>query len=465
MKRTKIICTIGPASMKPSTLVSMMRAGMNVARLNLSHGTYASHRSMLRAIRAAAKKVGKPVAVLADLQGPKIRLGTLPEAGVLLRAGASISFDTKATGYREGVLPVTYARLHADVKAGHRILIDDGLLEVRVDRVAKTVIHATVVNGGIVTSHKGMNFPDTTLRVPALTPKDRKDVVFAVQAGVDMMALSFVTHPKDVRTLRSLIRKAAKRGTVLPQIIVKIEKHEAVKQFAAILAEADGVMVARGDLGVEIAAEHVPIVQKEIIHDCRAAGKPVIVATQMLDSMIRNPRPTRAEVSDVANAVFDHTDAVMLSGETATGKYPLATVRTMAKIVEESEASSFDDVAVSLVVPTRKEAAIARAIHILADAGTIEAAAAHVSSVSWAQTLLSERPQIPLVLACADAVTARQMMLRWGVVPVVLSATPATTLARRLRTLTLRTLNLSRTARIAFILGEEHGSGFDVLPA
>ncbi len=347
-KRTKIVCTIGPASAIPTKLLQMIKSGMNVARLNMSHGTYASHRSMIKMISVAAKKAGEPVALLADIQGPKIRLGILPEAGVDLKNGSVVIFTTASDTYRDGILPVTYKNMHRDVKVGDRVMIDDGILEVKVTKVNGKEVSAKVVNGGKVTSHKGMNFPDTTLKVSPITDKDKKDVAFAVKQRVQWIAMSFVTRPEDVRTMRKLIRSVSV-GRVIdsPLLIVKIEKHEALKRFDEILKVADAIMVARGDLGVETPAEDVPLRQKEMIAKCRAAGKPVVVATQMLDSMIRNPRPTRAEVSDVANAVIDGAQAVMLSGETATGKYPVEAVAMMQKIILDTEASKFDD-AVSL---------------------------------------------------------------------------------------------------------------------
>ncbi|MCR4313841.1 MAG: pyruvate kinase [Candidatus Uhrbacteria bacterium] len=342
-RRTKIVCTVGPASSSSATLEQLMRAGMDVARLNFSHATHADHKRLLRAIRSVAKKVGKHISILGDLQGPKIRLGLLPEAGVELPVGAHVTITTSTDKYAGGKIPVTYKNLHKDLKKGHRILIEDGIFELVVTRVAGRNIEAKVVNGGKVTSHKGMNFPDSTLQVSAITVKDKDDALFGIEQGVDWIALSFVTNDKPVRALKRLIKQKTPKGKKLARVIVKIEKHEAIEHFDEILKATDAIMIARGDLGVEIEVQEVPIRQKEIIHACRHAGKPVIVATQMLDSMIRNPRPTRAEVSDVANAVFDCTSAVMLSGETASGKYPVQAVKMMVKIVKEAEASCYDD--------------------------------------------------------------------------------------------------------------------------
>ncbi|MEK9157479.1 MAG: pyruvate kinase, partial [Patescibacteria group bacterium] len=342
VKRTKIVCTIGPASSTPAIIKQMIASGMNVARLNMSHGTYPAHRALIKAILSASKALGEPVTLLADLQGPKIRLGVLPEAGVVLKTGGMVEFTTATDAYRHGLIPVTHKAMHKDVKVGHRIFIDDGLLEVKVTKVHGQTVMAKVVNGGTVTSHKGMNFPDTTLSVDPITDKDKADLAFALKAGAQWIAMSFVTRAEDMKRLRGMMSRPAK-------IIVKIEKHEALKNFNAILKEADGIMVARGDLGVETPAEDVPLRQKEIIAKCRAAGKPVVVATQMLDSMMRNPRPTRAEVSDVANAVIDHAEGVMLSGETASGKYPVAAVAMMNKICLDTEKSVYDNLQINSI--------------------------------------------------------------------------------------------------------------------
>lgn len=435
MKRTKIVCTIGPASDSPATLEAMIRSGMNVARLNFSHGTHAGHAKLARTVRAAARKRGEPVAILGDLQGPKIRLGVLPEKGVELRNGETVT------------LPVTYAGLYRDVKKDDRIFIDDGIIEVAFVKGTPGKMTVRVVSGGTVTSHKGMNFPDSTLRVSSLTAKDKEDVKFGVKIGVDWMALSFVTCAKDVLLLRRLIGKAPIR------IIVKIEKHEALDRFDEILAATDAVMVARGDLGVETPAADVPIRQKEIIEKCRLAGKPVVVATQMLDSMIRNPRPTRAEVSDVANAVCDHTDAVMLSGESATGKYPKQAVAMMAKIVEETEGSKFDDV---------EDGADGWEKKLVADK-TVDAILASAQFAPWSESLMKSRPELPFFLACPTDTQTRQANIRWGVRPFTLNAkTTAQFVTKAIAELKKRKWAKKGT-RLAVVIGGEHGAGFDVV--
>ncbi|OGL96059.1 pyruvate kinase [Candidatus Uhrbacteria bacterium RIFOXYB12_FULL_58_10] len=445
MTRTKIICTIGPTSATPAILSSMIRSGMNVARLNFSHGTHAGHAKLYRMVRAAARKAGEPVAILGDLQGPKIRVGTLPEQGVELKVGETVT------------LPVTYAALYKDAREGDRILIDDGLIEAAYVKGVSGKITVKVMNGGKVTSHKGMNFPDSTLRIASLTAKDREDVKFAVKLGVDWMALSFVTSPKDVIVLRRLIGKAPVR------IIVKIEKHEAIDRFDEILAVTDAVMVARGDLGVETPAEDVPLRQKEIIEKCRLAGKPVVVATQMLDSMIRNPRPTRAEVSDVANAVCDHTDAVMLSGESASGKYPRQAVAMMARILTETEASTFDDVPMDEHLIESQVSDVSHALKMLAAGNHIDGVIASARFAPWSEMLMVSRPEVTLFLACPNEIVARQNAIRWGIRPFTLNAkTSKEFSAKAVQELKKRKWT-KKGMRLAVVIGGEHGAGFDIV--
>ncbi len=462
MKRTKIVCTIGPASDSLETLASMIRSGMNVARLNFSHGTHAGHAKLVRTVRAAAKKAGETVAILGDLQGPKIRIGVVPDAGVVLKNGETVT------------LPVTYAALHKDVKQGDRVMIDDGIIEVSYVSGKSGFMTAKVVNGGTVTSHKGMNFPDSTLRVSSLTAKDKEDIIFGVQQRVDWMALSFVTSAKDVKTLRRLILSASQslnHSTTqsLPKIIVKIEKHEAINHFDEILAVTDAVMVARGDLGVETPAEDVPLRQKEIVEKCRLAGKPVVVATQMLDSMMRNPRPTRAEVSDVANAVCDHADAVMLSGESASGKYPKQAVAMMARIIAETEASKFDDVAETSPGPSPLEgegiAALSETLRTFAEGDLISGIVASHATAPWAAKLMIARPQVPLFLACATEAEARQASIRWGVRAFVLKSKSSKGFAEKAIAELRGRKWIKKGAHLAVVTGDEKGAGFDVAAA
>ncbi|OGL72821.1 pyruvate kinase [Candidatus Uhrbacteria bacterium RIFCSPHIGHO2_02_FULL_57_19] len=421
MKRTKIVATIGPASKDSKVLEAMIRSGMNVARLNMSHGTQADHRKLFAAVRGAARKLGEPVAILADLQGPKIRVGDLPKEGVQLKNGAIATFTTGAAG--AGKIPVGYKRLHRDVKKGDRILLDDGLLEVEVREVRGRDIATKIITGGLLTSHKGMNCPTASLSVSALTPKDKADAKFAVSLGVDFIALSFVRRASDVRALRKIITAAEKSKKGPPiMIIVKIEKHEALRNFNEILRETDAVMVARGDLAVETPAAEVPLHQKTIIGKCLAAAKPAIVATQMLDSMTRNPRPTRAEVSDVANAVIDHTDAVMLSGESATGKFPVEAVRTLASVAEKTESSVFDDLAVTVSRGDSNdtEEIVGETAGLLARTTKATAIVAASLTGETARQISRFRPELPVYVAASEERVLRQMNLSWGIRPFLL---------------------------------------------
>jgi len=464
-KRTKIVCTIGPASASDVVLRRMIKAGMNVARLNFSHGTYESHAAMLKKIRGAAKVEREPVAILQDLQGPKIRLGELPKNGVQIKNGEQIVFSTKISVFKAGtkiLLPVTYKKLYKDVKVGHRIFLDDGLMEVKVEKISNQEVFCRVVNGGKLLSHKGMNFPDSTLKISSVSEKDKADLVFGVKQGVDWVALSFVTSAKDVKNLRTLLIKAAKgKKAAVPNIIAKIEKHEAIKNFNEILAEADGIMVARGDLGVEIPAEDVPIRQKEIIEKCRLAGKPVIVATQMLDSMTRNPRPTRAEVSDVANAVIDHADAVMLSGESATGSYPAETVEIMSKIIKKAEASPYDDLSVDKDAAGGAEAIVSHALRLLAARKHINGILSANYFTPLAERFNLSRPEVPLFLAAETETKVRRLNIRWGVRPFLLKKAEGKIFVKKSLEI-LRNEGLAKAGhKLALVLG--HDTGFEIL--
>jgi pyruvate kinase len=462
MKRTKIVCTIGPASASLSKLQTMMKSGMDVARLNFSHGTHAGHKKLFRLIRSASKKTDRHVPIIGDLQGPKIRLGALPD-GLSMKTGETVVFSTSEKVQKDNVFPVTYKNLHKDVKRGHRLLIDDGLIEAKITNVRGSRITTKVVNGGPVSSHKGMNFPDSNLSVSAITKKDREDVKFGCQLGVDWVALSFVTDAKDVKTLRRLIKQHTPEGMEPARIIVKIEKHEAIDRFDEILDATDAIMVARGDLGVEIDAEEVPVRQKEIIEKSRHKGKPVVVATQMLDSMIRNPRPTRAEVSDVANAVFDHTDAVMLSGESATGKYPVKTVRIMSRIVKEAEESPFDDIPLNVPDPLSIETSAAHAIKLLAYQETIDGVLASYDLAPWSEKVLKAHPEIPFFLGVSSARLARQTSLRWGVIPFVVKNPKEATFVKRAIARLRKKHKARKGMRLAVVLGGIHGEGFDIV--
>ncbi len=413
MKRTKIVCTIGPASNAPRTLVALGAAGMDVARLNFSHGTHADHQMVFQRLGVAGKKLGRPFGVLADLQGPKIRVGDLPKEGVKLVAGRRVVFTT---GKKiEDDIPVTLPSLHRDVNPRERLLLDDGLLEVEVRRVEGHRIICEVVQGGTLTSHKGLNLPGTVLKIPALSSKDRDDALFATKLGVDFIALSFVRSSDDVKQLRRLLDAHGGRAI---KIISKIEKREAVERFDEILPLVDAVMVARGDLGIEIPAEQVPVIQKQLVAACRERGTPVIVATQMLDSMTKNPRPTRAEVSDVANAVADHADAVMLSGETAAGNFPVEAVQMMARTVEAMEASAFDDLTALRVTDAKDDLqALGASVRLLVDAHGHASVIVATASGRTARAISSMRPETRIFAYAFDAHVARTLRLVWGVEP------------------------------------------------
>ncbi|QQS22777.1 pyruvate kinase [bacterium] len=428
MKRTKIIATIGPSSEDPKILTKMVANGMNVARLNFSHGSYANHQQLMQTIRDASKKLDKPVAILQDLQGPKIRIGEL-EKPVAIKKGQTVMLG------RDFDMDFDISR---SVKRGERILIEDGLMELKVVSVAPSrvgskthgKITCKVVNGGVVKSHKGVNLPDSTITFPIITNKDLADLKFGLENDVDYVALSFVRNGADIRNLRKLINKHLRKGGSAPKIIAKIERKEAVENFDRILREADGIMVARGDLGVEIADSQVPMIQKDLISRCNSVAKPVIVATQMLDSMIRNPRPTRAEVSDVANAVIDHADAVMLSGESATGSYPIEAVAEMRRIIEDTENSPYDDMpaqpfSMEAEIEDYKASLIAGAVLRLAIGVGAEAIIGTTESGYTARFVSRERPVAPILILTDRPKVYRQMALFWGIRPLYVKSLTA----------------------------------------
>src|SRR5262249_17356065 len=337
MRRAKIVCTLGPASLSQDTLEQLLTAGMDVARLNFSHGSHEQHAETIEKLRAASLKVRRAVGIIGDLQGPKIRTGRVEKA-LELKEGAELTITTdESIQGKESIVSTNYEYLPTDVNVGDRILLDDGLLELRVRSTdKKSTVKTEVITGGLLKSNKGINLPGIAVRGDALTPKDIQDLMFAIKAGIDFVALSFVRQPKDIDRAHEVMSQA---GRKVP-IISKLEKPEGLARLDAILDKTDGVMVARGDLGGEIPPEEVPALQKDIIRRANARGLPVIVATQMLNSMINHPRPTRAEASDVANAVFDGADALMLSGETASGKYPVQSLQMMDRIILAAESSA-----------------------------------------------------------------------------------------------------------------------------
>ncbi|MEX1019558.1 MAG: pyruvate kinase [Litorilinea sp.] len=421
MLRVKIVCTIGPASREPEVLEKIILAGMNVARLNFSHGTHEYHRGTMERVRAVSEKLKKPVAILADLQGPKLRVGKMQQGGVPLRRGEELRLVIDDSVGEPGRVPIQYDELPQMVRKGERILLDDGLLELQVISAKDTEICTKVIIGGLLTDNKGMNLPDASLNIPALTSKDLEDVKFALANQVDWVALSFVRTAQEVYDLKAIIRNDSSFGRV-PPVISKIEKPEAVRNIDAIIEASDAIMVARGDLGIETPPETVPMIQKQIIAKCLRAAKPVITATQMLDSMIRNPRPTRAEASDVANAVLDGSDAIMLSGETASGSYPVESVQTMAKIAEEAERSQLaPDSRVSYTGPEVYTAAGAICHAAMQTANQLGAKAIIAPTVSGATArfIASFRPKVPVVAVTPSPMVQRQLCMHWGTYPLV----------------------------------------------
>jgi pyruvate kinase len=417
MRRAKIVCTLGPASNTPEKIGELIDAGMDVVRLNFSHGSHEDHAQTLARVRAEAERRGRAIAVLLDLQGPKIRIGRFAEGQVELRPGAPFTITTDATVVGDATrVSTTYAGLPGDVKIGDHILLDDGYLSLVVTEVRGREVHTLVVVGGTLKNNKGINLPGVEVSAPAVSDKDEADIAWGLRHGVDYVALSFVRKPEDVL---GAIRLLTMEGIRIP-VIAKIEKPQAVDRLAEIIDVADGVMVARGDLGVEMGPEKVPLIQKRIIDMTNARGKIVITATQMLESMITAPRPTRAEASDVANAVLDSSDALMLSGETASGKYPVEAVKTMARIIGEIEGSSYyranlDPPALDIANSAN---AVARAAVSAARAMQIKIIAVVTDSGGVARLVSEYRPEARIVALTTDDVQFRRLALIWGVTPV-----------------------------------------------
>lgn len=434
-KRTKIIATIGPSSERLEILLSMVKAGMDVCRLNFSHGNYANHKQLIQNIRAVAKTLKKPLAIMQDLQGPRVRIGKIIEKGIQLKKGDKIIFTCALTNNLAGKIqktdkiPITYNQLFKDIKKDERILINDGLIEAKVKNIHSADIICTVQKGGMLTSGRGMNFPDSKLSIPVITEKDKKDLSFGLKQGADYVALSFVRSKEDIAHLKRLILRLSGKKKIKIKIIAKIERKEALDNLDEILEAADGLMVARGDLGIEIEPEKVPIWQKKIISECLKAYKPVIVATQMLDSMQINPKPTRAEVSDVANAVIDHADCLMLSGETATGKYPIEAVRKMSEVICEVEKSNLDDFIYYDISNHKNILAAQVCKNAQSLARDIGARAIIVNTMSGfsAQAVSAHRPEISILAFTPNEEVSRQLNLVWGVRGYVLGEFENTT--------------------------------------
>jgi pyruvate kinase len=413
MQKTKIICTIGPASDSIEGIKALIESGMNVARINFSHGTHEEHLDKINIIRQAAAELQKPVAILQDLCGPKIRIGEVAKPGIRLKPGQTLILSNAISMASENRVPVSYPHLPEEVAIGDRILLADGLMELVVKEIGRTDIICKIVTGGVLTSHKGINLPTGSLKVPSLMPKDHEDLLFGLKHQVDFIALSFVRTAQDIEIVKKV---TSKNGHGVP-VIAKIEKHEAVKNIDAILAVADSIMVARGDLGVEIPLEEVPRIQKMLVKKANLAGKPAIIATQMLKSMVDSPRPTRAEATDVANGVLDGADAMMLSEETAIGKHPALAVKYMANIAKAAEKEYPHER--YLRDPHKKNVSesVAHAACDLAE--NIEAAAivATTRSGSTAAHISRYRPITKIIALSPDITAVRKLCLYWGCLP------------------------------------------------
>lgn len=417
MRKTKIVCTIGPASESLENTKKLIHAGMNVARLNFSHGDFEEHGQRIATIRQASEELGKTVAILLDTKGPEIRVGKLDGEYELIQGDTVTLTTTDIIGDNKR-MPITYQDLPSDVKVGSSILLDDGLIGLTVESIEGTEIVCRIVNSGPIKSKKGVNVPGVSISLPGITEKDAGDIVFGIQQGIDFIAASFVRKASDVLEIRELLEK---HGANHIHIISKIENQQGVDNLDEILAVSDGLMVARGDLGVEIPAEEVPLVQKMMIEKCNLVGKPVITATQMLDSMQRNPRPTRAEASDVANAIFDGTDAIMLSGETAAGRYPVESVQTMSRIALRAE-SALQYREIFLRQANAQQASVTEAISqaVANSALDLDAKAIITSTESGhtARVVSKYRPKAPIIAVTPIPHVMRRLCLTWGVIPV-----------------------------------------------
>jgi pyruvate kinase len=418
-RKAKIIATIGPASEGEARLRQLMEAGMDMVRLNFSHGTPEDHQAVITRVRQISRELGRAIAIMQDLQGPKLRTGALEaDRPVTLEEGERVELTPEMVPVTRRRISIAYPGLCQDIKAGDRILIDDGNLELRAEKLGDGCVQAVVVVGGELGSHKGVNFPGSHLSVPALTPKDLGDLAVGVNQEVDAIAMSFVRRPENILELRQAIARL--QGCPSIQIIAKLERPEAIENLEAIIQQADGVLVARGDLGVELPPEQVPSIQKQILLQANREGKLTITATQMLESMISNPRPTRAEASDVANAVFDGSDALMLSGETATGHYPVEAVRTMARIIQDAEehanqwGKSFADYA---VLTGDDAVATTHAAAALAHDRNVQAIAVFTRSGRTAGLIAKTRPRVQILAFTPEQRTYTRMAMLWGVTP------------------------------------------------
>ncbi len=420
MKKTKIVCTIGPASEKEEVLRELFLKGLNVARLNFSHGTHEEHKMRINTIKKLREELELPIGIMLDTKGPEIRLGNFNQEAIELKDGDSFTLTTRDILGDESIVSVSYEGLAKDVNKGDRILVDDGLVELEVVEILNgTDIKCTVLNGGTLRDHKGVNIPNVSINLPAVTEKDIEDIKFGIENDIDFVAASFIRKAEDVLEIRRILEE--NDGEHI-DIISKIENQEGVDNIDEIIEASDGIMVARGDLGVEIETEEIPLIQKKIIKKCNIAGKPVITATQMLDSMMRNPRPTRAEVTDVANAILDGTDSIMLSGETAAGKYPIESVKTMHDIATRTETSSeyleiLKFKSIDKDISTTN--AISKATCTTAEDLKASAIITATSSGYTSKAISKFRPKAPIIAATTTERVMRKLSLVWGVYPVL----------------------------------------------
>lgn len=420
MRKTKIVCTLGPSTDNEDILRQMMIAGMNVARCNFSHGTYEDHQRRMDLVKKLRHEVGRPIAILLDTKGPEVRVKNFKEGKAVLEEGQLFTLTVDEVDGTKDKVSVTYDRLYEDLEIGMRVLIDDGLIEMQVEQIDQRNVVCRVINGGVVSNHKGVNIPDVDLSMPYISDKDREDILFGISQGVDFIAASFVQKKEDILLLRRLLEK---NGGADIKIISKIENKQGVSNIDEIIDVSDGIMVARGDMGVEIPYEEVPVIQKKIIKKVYQAGKHVITATQMLESMIKNPRPTRAETTDVANAVYDGTSAVMLSGETAAGAYPVEAVRTMVRIAERTE----QDVDYRKRFYQSKRQADADVTNAICHATCTTALDLNAKAIvtvtksgKSARMLSQYRPESDIISCATTERVCRQLSLAWGITPLVI---------------------------------------------
>ncbi len=457
----KIVCTLGPSSDSKETIQALVAAGMNVARLNFSHGSHETHGNMIDLIREISIEMGVPITILQDLQGPKLRIGTLPEGGILLKAGDHVTLSSSQSYVPDKAdifIPFEIPDLHKCLQPGNHILLDDGYLEMEVKAIDGERIDAMVILGGLLKSNKGVNLPGANLTTPNFTEKDCEDLKFGLHKGVDFVAVSFVRKADDILTVRQAIESlAGHSGAVKTPIIAKLERPEALSDLESIMKVTDGVMVARGDLGVEMTPAVVPIAQKEIIACANAHGKFVITATQMLNSMIDNPRPTRAEVTDVANAIFDGTDAVMLSGETAAGKFPLESVQMMVDIIQRAEKDinkwgKFDYSATLL--KQEDSLSITWAAKELAHDRNVAAVIVFTQSGRTARLMSKTRPEAPIFAFTPELKTYQEMGLYWGVTPIFVPyADTLETMIKHVETAISTATKLEKGQKVVLISG------------